>query len=264
MSGFDKDWLSLREPADRAARAAPLVGMLSQYLSGQSTPHLIDIGCGTGSTWRALHAELRADTHWLLLDHDPLLLAEAERQIGSDNQVAFAPFDLTDLTHLPLEDVAMVTASALFDLVSEDFCKAFAERLADAGCGLYAALNYDGLIRWSHVHPLDETMVAAFNRHQQTDKGFGPALGPGATDCLETSFSKQGYRVQQASSPWYMDATHADLQRGFLEGFRLPLQEMRAAPHDAIEDWLAFRLDAIHAPGSQCEVGHRDFLALPD
>lgn len=263
MSGFETEWLALREPADRLARAPALLDTLSRYLQAMPAPAIIDIGCGTGSTWRSLKSHVPEGTSWLLLDYDPVLLKEAERSIGNDQDVALRRFDLNDLQDLPLEGVSMVTASALFDLVSEDFCVAFCDRIVDQGCGLYAALNYDGVIRWTHGHPLDDEMVAAFNRHQQTDKGFGKALGPEAGGCLERLFEARGYQVEATRSPWRMDATAADLQKAFLSGFRQPLQEMSGRSDAEIEDWLAFRMAAIAAPVSLCEVGHTDLIALP-
>jgi SAM-dependent methyltransferase len=263
MSGFDKDWLALREPADMAARDPVLIGMLAGRLHEAEDPAILDIGCGTGSTWRSLNEHLPAGTRWLLLDHDPLLLDEAQRRIGADGNVGYRQFDLTDLDGLPLEGISVVTASALFDLVSDDFCAAFVERLAGHRCGLYAALNYDGVVYWSYAHPLDADMIAAFNRHQQTDKGFGPALGPGATACLEKHLGASGYAAFTRPSPWRMDASSAALQEAFLLGFHQPLVEMSGMSTDEIEDWLSFRIEAIGRPGSLCEVGHFDLIAFP-
>lgn len=42
MSGFNKDWLALREPVDMRARAKPLVQQLSQHLDGFERPHILD------------------------------------------------------------------------------------------------------------------------------------------------------------------------------------------------------------------------------
>ncbi|MGV0820692.1 class I SAM-dependent methyltransferase [Martelella sp. AMO21009] len=263
MSGFETKWLALREPADKLARAPALLDILSRYLQAMSQPFILDIGCGTGSTWRSLQSHVPEGTSWLLLDHDPALLEEAERSIGNNQGVAFRRFDLNDLPNLPLERVSMVTASALFDLVSEDFCVAFRDRIVDQGCGLYAALNYDGIIRWTHRHPLDDDMVEAFNRHQQTDKGFGRALGPAAGACLERLLEARGYRAEAMPSPWRMDATAEALQKAFLSGLRQPLREMSCHSDADIEDWLAFRMAAISAPESLCEVGHTDLIALP-
>ena len=263
MSGFETEWLTLREPADKAARAPALIDKLSRYLQAMPAPAIVDIGCGTGSTWRSLKSHVPEGTSWLLLDHDPLLLEQAENTIGGEATVAFRQFDLNHLEQLPLEGVSVVTASALFDLVSEDFCVAFSDRIVAQGCGLYAALNYDGIIRWTHRHPLDDDMVEAFNRHQKTDKGFGTALGPGASPCLHLLLEDGGYQVDVMKSPWLLDGKDAALQKAFLSGFRRPLLEMSMHGETEIEDWLAFRLSAIAAPESRCEVGHTDLIALP-
>ena len=262
MSGFDKDWLSLREPADRSARAPALVEMLRRHVEASSDRTILDIGCGTGSTWRSLSGRMPDNTRWTLLDHDRVLLEEAKRRIGAAD-VTFRQFDLNNISRLSLETVCVVTASALFDLVSDAFCSGFADRAAAAGCGLYAALNYDGKISWSYPHPLDADMVRTFNRHQQGDKGFGRALGPQAVECLERVFRARGYLVHMVSSPWRITEDAADLHEAFLSGFRQPLTEMAEWSEMEIESWLAYRMEAIRFPASLCDVGHTDLIAFP-
>lgn len=264
MSGFDKSWLSLREPADRQARDKGLVADLCRYVRQQPEPSLLDIGCGTGSTFRSLNRELPPETQWHLLDYDPQLLQAAAASIGAAPAVRFSQHDLNDLAHLPLDGVQVVTASALFDLCSDRFCAAFAAHLAQLGCGVYAALNYDGQVFWSHAHPLDEAVVAAFNIHQRTDKGLGPALGPDAAESLERHFAGHGFSVKTAESPWQMDRNQAALQRTFLEGFREPCLEVGGVSENELEAWLVWRIAAIDRPESRCIVGHKDVLALPE
>jgi SAM-dependent methyltransferase len=265
MSGFDKSWLAIREPADREARAQPLVDALSHHLQAKAdSPSLLDIGCGTGSTYRTLSPLVPTETRWHLLDYDPQLLIEAEKQIGPSASVRFRHHDLNDLDGLPLEGVSVVTASALFDLCSADFCDRFVERLTGEKTGLYAALNYDGVMAWSEAHPLDGKVVENFNRHQRLDKGFGPALGPDATEHLSRLLGGRGYTVEIAKSPWQLGPEHHALQAELLNGIRQPVTEIGSISSAELEEWLAFRLAAVTRPGSSCVVGHTDLLALHD
>lgn len=261
MSGFDRDWLALREPADRDARDAGLIEALAAHLARRPA-RLIDIGCGTGAMWRALAGHVPPGTRFTLIDHDPRLLEEAARLAGPESGVDFLRHDLNDIDALPLDGVVALTASAFFDLASEGFCRRLVARLA-AACAFYAALSYDGRVEWSVRHPLDRRAVDGFNRHQRTDKGLGPALGPEATACLQRLFAAAGYRVRIASSPWRLTARDAALQKPFLDGFSGPLRETAALTPAEIEGWLAFRHATISRPDSSCLVGHLDILALP-
>ncbi len=262
MSGFDKGWLALREPADRRARAQPLIDTLCRHLVETKTLSLLDIGCGTGSTYRSLSPLVPSGTRWQLLDYDPLLLEEAASQIGAAAGVTFRQHDLNDLASLPIDDVAIVTASALFDLCSAEFCNRFVDRLAERGTGLYAALNYDGVMEWSLAHPLDGQIVESFNRHQRLDKGFGPALGPDAIDHLRLSLDTLGYRVTIGTSPWHLGPEHHDLQVELLRGMERPVREIGAIDGSDLEDWLSFRLQTVVTESSSCVVGHTDLLAI--
>ena len=264
MSGFDKDWLALREPVDMRARAGSMVERLARHLEQVAAPGILDIGCGTGSTWRSLSGRFPRAANWQLLDYDPALLAEAERRIrGDGGNVSFLQFDLNQVEDLPLAGISVVTASALFDLCSADFCNRLADRLVRSKTGLYAALNYDGVLEWSIRHPLDGQVVIDFNHHQRTDKGFGPALGPDATEHLRLTFENLRYSTSVATSPWVMGPEDAGLQAAFLDGLERPLMEIGSLTVDEIQTWLRFRREKIEEPGSLCVVGHTDILALP-
>jgi len=261
MSGFDIHWLDLREPADRRAREAGLLTTAVETIGQAGMARVLDIGCGTGSTYRMLGTRLQSAVQWQLLDRDPGLLAEAERRHGGD-AVAFVEGDLTELGRLPLEGATLVTASALFDLCSADFIARFAHRLRQANVGLYAALNYDGEMSWSHPHPLDDEVVKAFNAHQGRDKGFGIAAGPDAWNILAANLQVQGFRVMTAASPWILEVRDTELQRSLLGGVLEAVAEEGNLSAKDLEDWHAYRVAAITSPESSCRVGHQDVLAL--
>ena len=262
MSGFAIAWLDLREGADRRARDAALAGAALQWLrqhGGATSPIVVDLGAGTGSTLRALSGA--GDSLWRLVDHDASLLVEALKRHGRQCVIEDYQADLAAIAELPLGGATLVTASALFDLVSAGFVERLVARLAGQRTALYAALNYDGITAWTPVHPLDEVVLAAFNRDQRRDKGLGPALGPDAVAYLRAALEQVGFSVQVAVSPWRLgpadQALVAELVRGsaaaVAEGYGLDAAQLQA--------WQEFRL--AHAGYGSCIVGHLDLLALP-
>lgn len=262
MSGFDTTWLTLREPADGRARDVPLLARFTAEVDGADQPVILDIGCGTGSTPRAIGPHLRHAAQWRLFDHDQRLLNAAKSRHGGEAAFEFAQGDLNQVAALPLQDAHFVTASALFDLCSGEFIDRFVAHIASLGTGLYAALNYDGRMQWSQAHDLDDAVVTRFNAHQRTDKGFGPSLGPDAWQRLADALSTAGYRVEIASSPWVLTASDADLQEMFLQGIADAVTEDGTLGRPQLAEWLAFRRDSIGTEGSSSLVGHQDVLAV--
>lgn len=260
MSGFDKQWLTLREPVDLMARDKPLMAAAAGSITTNEHPIILDIGCGTGSTFRALSPYLQNPPTWLLFDNDDRLLSEASRLHGE--AVEARQGDLNDIDALPLAETTLVTASALFDLCSQQFIERFTLKLARTGTGLYAALNYDGVMQWSKPHPLDEVVTTNFNAHQRGDKGFGPALGPSAWEVLATALTRQGYSVRCAESPWIMTSANSELQELFLNGIIRAILEYGELDEAEIRDWSQFRHRMIERDGSLCRVGHQDVLGL--
>lgn len=252
--GFSADWLALREPADRAARDADLLQQAAR--AAGPAPVILDLGCGTGATMRAMAPHLPGSVRWHLVDNDPALLsraADAAQDAGTTAQVH--RLDLDDLDRLPLADVTLVTAGALLDLVPARWVRDLAARLR---VPFYAALSYDGDMRWSPEDPGDAGVGAAFNRHQRGDKGLGPALGPEAVTAGAVAFAAAGFEVRQAKSPWHLGPASSALQSALVDGIAAAAEEAGAT---GAPEWCAMRKAA--ADRTTCRIGHGDILALP-
>lgn len=264
MSGFSIYWLDLREPADISGRDKDLAQKALAVLRDEHralAPRLaVDLGAGTGSTLRALLDLGGDDILWRLVDLDGALLDEALLRHGQDFVIEDHQSDLSVVEELPLSGARLVTASALFDLVSQEFLDRLCDRIAAQGTGLYAALNYDGNTAWQPTHPLDGQVLDAFNRDQRRDKGFGEALGPYATRALQLALEPRGYVVQIANSPWRLDGSNAELVTALINGITEAVIE--TIDKEPLEQWRKFRLE--HAHSGSCIVGHTDLLALPE
>lgn len=256
MSGFSLDWLSLREPADRAARDADLLRRAAAAAGPQ--PVVLDLACGSGALMRDLGPALPPTQRWRLVDHDAALIAAAAKGGGA---VETHCLSLLDLASLPLAGATLVTASALTDLVSEAWLAALVARLAAQRLPFYATLAYDGSCAWQPPHAKDVAVLAALNRHQQGDKGFGPALGPAATDRLCALLAEAGYRVAKAPSPWRLAADQAALQIATSEGYAQAARDLGVGSEPEIADWMAYR--RAQAAAGRMTVGHWDVLGLP-
>ena len=249
--GFSPEWLSLREPVDRQARDDALLRRAVQ--AGGPQPVIMDLGCGTGSTLRAMARHLPSGTRWHLVDNDPALLQIASDQVQDARTHVL---DLRDLSSLPLDGVTLVTASALLDLMPAHWVQELAALLARRGIGFYAALSYDGIMHWDPALADDAGIRDAFNKHQRGDKGLGPALGPEAAAAARQAFDNAGFDTTIADSPWRIDADHAEMHAMLVEGIAMAATETGIGQAD---DWAHARI----ATGGLCTIGHQDLLALP-
>ena len=264
MSGFSPEWLRLREPADHRSRDRGLVERLAAHLEGRESIRLVDLGCGTGSNLRALSPALPGRQHWHLVDHDPALLSAARDEIAkwrpdASREISFETADLSrDLEQVLAPECDVVTAAALFDLVSEAWLKRFVAALANRACAFYTVLIYDGIMQGDPVHPADEPIRAAFNAHQRTDKGFGRAAGPDAGAFLVRTLEGAGFEVRTALSPWALTRDDLPLILSTAEGIADAARQTSLVAEAEIADWLRSR-----AALASCKIGHVDVLALP-
>jgi hypothetical protein len=265
MSGFSSEWLALREPYDLAVRNKAVLDAMLAAFQGQASISVVDLACGTGSTLRAVGKRLPKRQTWRLVDNDLGLLGSAAT-LGRppDVTVAARAIDLVRDLELALDGpIDLITTSALLDLVSEDWLERLLIEAAARRLPLYAALSYDGRVSFDPVGRFDMDIVAAVNRHQRGDKGFGPALGPDAARSAAVIAKRVGYSFVEGSSDWTFGAADQAIQREVLRGFADAAGDLSTLPPDRIADWLARRLELVVAGTSGMRVGHVDFFAMP-
>ncbi|WP_133913787.1 trans-aconitate methyltransferase [Streptomyces sp. NBC_00582] len=266
---YAPEWLQLREPADAAARAVdlldPLRIRLANLPSGRGGSLAVhDLGCGTGSMGRWLAPRLDGGQHWILHDRDPYLLhfaAVASPRAAADGSrvtVETRRGDVARLTPDALTGAALVTASALLDVLTREEIETLAAACAGAGCPALLTLSVAGRVEFSTPDPMDEELTAAFNDHQRR----GGLLGPDAVGVACEAFADHGATVKVHPSPWRLGPEHAALTAQWLRGWVGAAVEQRPDLTERAETYLAARLAACQAGELRVTVHHSDLLAL--
>jgi SAM-dependent methyltransferase len=265
LSGFSADWLSLREPYDLAARSAAVLDAVANAFLDQASIAVVDLGCGTGATLRAVGPHLPPRQTWRLVDNDLSLLARASA-LGRPPHVTVVarPVDLARDLELALEaPLDLITTSALLDLVSAEWLDRLMVEAAARRLPVYAALSYDGRAIVEPAAPFDIELLAGFNLHQRTDKGFGPALGPTAAAQAVERFEHFGYAVVQGRSDWVFGPDDRDIQDALFAGWAELGALTTTLTADEIVRWLAGRRACLAAGRSSLRIGHLDVFARP-
>jgi SAM-dependent methyltransferase len=262
---FSADWLALREPHDLAARNPVVLDAVVAAFRDLTSIAVVDLGCGTGATLRAIGARLPQRQAWRLVDNDLGLLARAS-ELGRppDVTVMTRPVDLArDLELALAEPLDLITASALLDLVSPEWLDRLIVEAAARRLPVYAALTYDGRIVPAPERPCDSELLAGFNLHQRTDKGFGAALGPTAAARAIDRFEHFGFHVVQARSDWVLGPDDRTIQDALFAAWAGLGAVTIALPADQIGAWLAQRRALLAEGRSHLRIGHVDIFARP-
>ncbi len=288
MTRVSADWLALREGFDIEARNEHLTRQLVSFAVEQAEPlSVLDLGSGTGANFRYLAPRLPCDQSWMLVDVDPFLLqcvaGETQRWARTQGWTVEREGDATlfhkgrrcwtvvrhrlDLMHevdrIDFRRFRLVTASALADLIGPAWFDDLARRCYDANAAVAVALTYNGRRVWAPRDPDDQVIVEWFNRHQQRDAGFGPAMGPQAGAYMARRFRNLGYRVLSGRSDWCIGPEHIAMHRALIEDAARPCYELVPQESGRIEAWAERRRRLVEEGACQLTVGHVDLLALP-
>jgi SAM-dependent methyltransferase len=262
-------WLALREPADAAARAADLVEALERHLPPGGRRAVHDLGCGTGGMGRWLAPRLPGSQHWVLHDRDPALLAVATAAgPGPAADGAAVTFetrrsDITLLRPVDLLGAALVTVSALLDVLTEDELARLLAVCAGAGCPMLLTLTVVGRVELTPADPLDRRVAAAFDAHQRRTTERGRLLGPDAVAVAVAQLGRLGAEVLVRPSPWRLGASEADLAAEWFTGWLGAACEQSAELAAETGAYARRRLAQAAAGQLTVTVDHADLLVLP-
>lgn len=261
-------WLRLREAADAAARAPDLVEAVRRRLTaGTGRTVIHDLGTGTGSMGRWLAPRLPGPQHWIMYDQDADLLRRATADMvdttadGAPVTVETRRRDITRLTADDLDGAALVTASALLDMLTAEEVERVVAACAGAGCPALLMMSVTGRVALTPADPLDAEIAEAFNAHQRRTVGGRTLLGPDAADATAEAFTRRGVGVLVRSSPWRLGADQADLASEWFRGWLAAACEQRPALGRPAAAYARRRLTDAAAGRLGAVVQHDDLLA---
>lgn len=264
----DADWLSLREPADAAARSRRLVDLLPPG-DGTGRRLVHDLGGGSGSMARWLAPLLPGAQHWIVHDRDGELLPTVHRlppgpaRDGAPVTVETRQDDITRLPAAELSGASLVTASALLDMLTLAELRRLVDLATSPRCPVLLALSVTGTVALDPTDPLDRLVARAFDDHQRRPAEEGPRLGPDAWRVAAEELTARGLRVLVEPTPWQLGPAEAGLAAAWFDGWFGPACEQDPSLAARGADYARRRRRQAADGRLRVTVDHRDLLALP-
>jgi hypothetical protein len=218
---------------------------------------------------RWLAARLTGPQHWVLYDRDDELLALAAVDppgAAADGATVTVETRRRDITRLDPEELAgaaLVTASALLDMLTADELERLVATCAAAGCPVLITLSVIGRVDLAPADPLDHRVMDAFNAHQRRATSTGRLLGPDAARAAEGCFRRLGHDVVVRPSPWRLGPERSELAAEWFTGWLGAACEQRPELREAAEEYRRRRLSEADAGSLSVTLHHRDLLARP-
>ena len=262
-------WLALREPADAAARAPELVHEVRTHLPTDGVAVVHDLGCGTGSMARWLAAQLNGPQHWVMVDRDAELLAvaatnpPAHAADGARVTIETRRRDITRLAPHELGGAALITASALLDVMTGAELDRFVAICAGAGCPALVLLSVTGQVELDPPDAFDHRVREAFNAHQRRTVDGESLLGPDAVGAAVDRFERLGVEVLVRPSPWRLGPGQRALQAEWLTGWLAAACEQTPGLGAEASAYAQRRLAEASAGALRITVHHQDLFVRP-
>jgi hypothetical protein len=263
-----REWLSLREPVDAAARARELAERLGQRIPVAGRWVIHDLGCGIGAMGRWLAPLLPGPQEWILHDRDADLLEVAAADLpgsaadGASVTVEATQSDIVRLDPGDLADASLITASALLDLLTAEELARLLTVCAGTGCPILLTLSVVGRVALTPADPLDDPVAAAFNAHQRRPTETGRLLGPDAVAVAAERFRRLRAEVLVRPSPWRLGAAEAALAAEWITGWVEAAREQQPDLASEVDVYARRRLAQARAGQLDVTVHHADLLAL--
>lgn len=282
-------WLEHRFSSDEDARNPNIEKKFIEYFSDRDTLSILDAGAGTGNNFCYLFEKLaNRQQEWILLEQDNEMIMNCRDRLSvfaqqknyrfsqeGDNfileannkkaQIQLLQGQLQNIKDLTdMEKLDVVTANALFDLVSYDQFDTFASQLACYQVCLMATLNYyeTSFLPFSEE---DGRYINYFHTHMTRPQDFGEAMGPNCSEEMLDLLAAHEMKSEQESSQWHLKRYDTTMQHYILHFFEHAIRELNLSETEIqdMEEWLSNRKKMSHEHELEIIVDHSDIFAYP-
>ena len=287
-TGFDTNWLDERFSFDNKARNLNVEKTCFSHLNKKNNLKLIDIGSGSGSSCVYLMKKLPQNQKWTFIELNPNLakasLIRLEKVALDNNWLAHrsqnmliieAPKKTIQIkvinasfleldTLLDLSKVDLVTAAAVFDLLSKKMLQDFLNLLLANKVALLATINYAGMA----FHPAevaDIHFANLYGKHMLRPRDFGQSTGPNCSRVMMNFYQKKGIAAICGASNWLVRPTDKKMHHFLLQYFNDAIPEMLTEEIEQVEfkQWMNKKNELLKSGKLQMEVFHFDIFAKP-
>lgn len=281
-------WLEHRYPCDEAARNPNIEKKFLEYFSQRDRLHIMDAGAGTGSNFRYYFSKLPEQQEWILLEQDATLLqacrdrlnrfAEENQYhlsekgdqllISSDRRQASIRFVQDKLENVKsltdMEQLDVITANALFDLVSYEQFDAFAAQIACYQVCLMASLNYYETSFLPFASE-DGRFIQYFHMHMLRPQDFGEAMGPNCSEEMLDLLAAHEMKCEQEGSQWHLKRYDTTMQHYILHFMEHAIRDLNLSDKEIgdMESWLEEKQQMSREHQLEIIVDHSDIFAYP-
>lgn len=286
---FATDWLHERYRFDVAARNPEVEAACLQYFAQQDAINIIDIGAGTGANVVYLAEKLPQSQQWALVELNPTLLKYARARLTTwaiakgysvtetgnslrlkrESKHIALHFIKGSFLELPkllqLKDYHLVTASAVFDLLSKEMLQTLVQTFHKNRLAFLTTLNYESM-SYLPTDAADEYWIDLYEAHMQRQQAFGQALGPNCGTYLETCFATlSNEQLLRAPSRWQIEPTDTAMHRHILQFLEKSLMEMTSMGHPdkGLTPWLRQKNQWLQSQQLRLTVAHSDLFTAP-
>lgn len=284
-TGFEIGWLNERFRFDSQARNKNVEQICINYFQDDPVLNIVDIGSGTGSNGLYLMERFPQNQHWTFVELNPALANASieniysfaqekayEIEIGKEHlllqkgqqkiQIRIITESFLEIeNHVDLKQTDLLTANAVFDLLTESMLLTLLQKLWHNRVALLSTINYDGMAFWP-ASKADQIYIQLYEAHMQRPQAFGQALGPETMPCLIKICEAHKKLFTAGESNWQIaeiDITMHQLLLDYLKEGILEVIETDQSKKDFLL-WFQIRQNLARRHALQQMVFHQDIF----
>ena len=285
------EWLQERYSEDEKARSKKIEKDVVSFVEGIDQTinelHLLDIGSGLGANLLYYSENLPFNQNWILLDKDEKLLNISEKYItnnlvnkgwtskkplqdtmtftknGIIIKFALKNGSLLELDELiDLQMIDIITANAVFDLLSFNHFTNFVKVIKEYHLPLLSTLNYHSMV-FRPTTPVDSKFIELYESHMTRKQEFGKAMGPNCSNLMSVSLQKDGYRLSKEESNWKISRNNTKILSHILTFMKDSMLEIleETTNLENFSEWVKQKTRMIDNKSLSLQINHFDIFA---
>jgi precorrin-6B methylase 2 len=281
-------WLSHRFASDAAARNPEIEKKCLDYFRERPVLRIVDVGSGTASNFCYYFDKFSQSQHWTLLERDQALIGAARKNLmhfcqkhvyelktteegfiikanGKSAEIVFCRAKLQQIEKcVDMKKTDLLTANAVFDLISFDHFEELVIKLSAYNTCLLATLNYYET-SFLPYREEDGRFVNYYHTHMLRPQADGIAMGPNCCEEMLDLLSRHQMMIEQDSSQWRLKKYDTTMHHYILHFFENALRELNLSPHEQeeVDEWIRSKRHLSDKHRLEITVDHSDIFAYP-